>query len=39
LEQQIDPQLKPVLREVDFQQFDLQRAFQIVAAMQKAVVG
>ena len=39
LEQQIEPQLKPVLREMDFQQFDLQRAFQIVAGMQKAVVG
>jgi hypothetical protein len=35
LEQQIEPQLKPVLREVDFQHFDLQRAFQIVAGMQK----
>jgi len=39
LEQQLEPQLKPVLREVDFQQFDLQRAFQIVAGMQKAVIG
>ena len=39
LSQQIDPQLKPVLREIDFREFDLQRAFQIVAAMEKALIA
>ena len=37
LEQQIEPQLRPVLREMDFKEFDLQRAFKIVAAMEKAL--
>jgi predicted nucleotidyltransferase component of viral defense system len=39
LAQQMEAQLKPVLRELDFKEFDLQRAFQIVALMQKAIVG
>jgi hypothetical protein len=38
LRQQVDPQLKPVLRESDFQEFDLERAFQIVAEMAKSSV-
>lgn len=38
LAQQIEPQLKPVLRELDFKEFDLQRAFEIVAAMEKALL-
>jgi predicted nucleotidyltransferase component of viral defense system len=38
LAQQIEPQLKPVLRELDFKEFDLQRAFDIVAAMEKALL-
>jgi predicted nucleotidyltransferase component of viral defense system len=36
LRQQIDPQLRPVLRELDFGEFDLERAFKIVVAMAKA---
>ena len=31
LRQQVEPQLKPVLRESDFQEFDLERAFHSVA--------
>jgi hypothetical protein len=31
LRQQIAPQLRPVLREQDFREFDLDRAFGIVA--------
>ncbi len=33
LRQQLEPQLKPVLRDKDFAQFDLERAIQIVAGM------
>ena len=35
LRQQIEPQLKPVLRDKDFAEFDLGRAFQIVVEMAK----
>jgi predicted nucleotidyltransferase component of viral defense system len=38
LRQQVEPQLKPVLREVDFSDFDLERAFQIVGDMAKSFV-
>jgi predicted nucleotidyltransferase component of viral defense system len=31
LRQQVEPQLKPVLRELDFQEFDLERSFRAVA--------
>jgi len=34
---QLEPQLRPVLREQDFAEFDLDRAFKIVADMAKAV--
>jgi predicted nucleotidyltransferase component of viral defense system len=37
LRRQIEPQLRPVLREPDFAEFDLDRAFKIVAEMAKAV--
>lgn len=37
LRKQIEPQLKPVLRERDFVEFDLERAFKIVVDMAKAV--
>lgn len=37
LRKQIEPQLKPVLRERDFVEFDLERAFKIVVEMAKAV--
>jgi predicted nucleotidyltransferase component of viral defense system len=37
LRRQIEPQLKPVLRERDFAEFDLDRAFKTVAEMAKAV--
>ena len=33
LRQQLDPQLKSVLREQDFREFDVERAFGVVAAM------
>ena len=33
LRQQLDPQLKPVLREKDFREFDVERAFGVVAEM------
>jgi len=36
LRQQIEPQLRPVLRERDFGEFDLERAFKIVVDMAKA---
>jgi predicted nucleotidyltransferase component of viral defense system len=36
LRKQIDPQLRPVLRERDFGEFDLERAFKIVVDMAKA---
>ena len=35
LRQQVEPELKPVLRESDFQEFDLERAFGIVAEVAK----
>ncbi|MBA3355595.1 MAG: hypothetical protein H0U18_06580 [Pyrinomonadaceae bacterium] len=38
LRQQVEPQLKPVLRASDFQEFDLEVAFQIVAEMAKSFV-
>ena len=38
LQKQVEPQLKPVLREVDFNEFDLERAFQIVAGIAKTIV-
>ncbi|MGI9066346.1 MAG: nucleotidyl transferase AbiEii/AbiGii toxin family protein, partial [Pyrinomonadaceae bacterium] len=38
LRQQVEPELKPVLRESDFQEFDLERAFQIVAEMAESFV-
>jgi predicted nucleotidyltransferase component of viral defense system len=37
LRRQIEPQLKPVLRQPDFAEFDLDRAFKIVAEMAKVV--
>jgi len=37
LRQQIEPQLKPVLREPDFADFDLDRAFETVVEMAEAV--
>ena len=37
LHQQVQPQLRPVLRERDFAEFDLERAFKIVVEMGKAV--
>jgi predicted nucleotidyltransferase component of viral defense system len=33
LRQQLEPQLKPVLRDKDFAEFDLERAFQVVVEM------
>jgi len=36
LRKQIEPQLRPVLRERDFGEFDLERAFKIVVDMAKA---
>jgi hypothetical protein len=33
LRQQLDPQLKPVLREKDFREFDVERAFGVVAEL------
>jgi hypothetical protein len=33
LQQQLDSQLKPVLRSKDFVEFDLDRAFQVVTEM------
>jgi len=38
LRQQLEPQLKPVLRDSDFAEFDLDRAFQIVAEMAAKVI-
>jgi hypothetical protein len=35
LRQQVEPQLKPVLRESDFRDFDLERAFKTVAEVVK----
>lgn len=35
LRQQLEPQLKPVLREGDFREFDLERAFRAVVEMAK----
>lgn len=37
LRKQIEPQLRPVLREQDFVEFDLERAFKTVVEMAKAV--
>jgi predicted nucleotidyltransferase component of viral defense system len=37
LRKQTEPQLRPVLRDVDFAEFDLDRAFKLVAEMAKAV--
>jgi predicted nucleotidyltransferase component of viral defense system len=37
LRRQVESQLRPVLREPDFAEFDLDRAFKIVAEMAKAV--
>ncbi|MSV27151.1 MAG: hypothetical protein EXQ52_00140 [Bryobacterales bacterium] len=37
LRRQLEPQLKPVLREKDFAEFDLQRAFKIVVEMAARV--
>jgi len=37
LREQINPQLKPVLRERGFTEFDLDRAFRTVVEMAKAV--
>ena len=37
LRQQVEPQLRPVLREKDFREFDLERAFKIGVTMAKAV--
>lgn len=37
LRRQLDPQLKPVLREQDFRAFDLERAIQIVAEMAQRI--
>ena len=39
LRQQVEPQLKPVLRELDFQEFDLDRAFNSVAEMVNLLEG
>jgi Nucleotidyl transferase AbiEii toxin, Type IV TA system len=38
LRQQLEPRLKPVLRERDYLEFDLERAFQTVLNMAKGVV-
>jgi predicted nucleotidyltransferase component of viral defense system len=38
LRRQIEPQLRPVLREPDFAEFDLDRAFKIVAELAKQLV-
>ena len=38
LRQQLEPQLKPVLRDSDFAEFDLDRAFKIVAEMAAKVI-
>jgi len=35
LRKQIEPQLRPVLREQDFVEFDLERAFKTVVEMAK----
>mgnify|MGYP001601985488 FL=1 len=37
LRQQVEPQLRSVLREEDFSEFDLDRAFDIGVTMAKAV--
>jgi hypothetical protein len=37
LRQQVEPQLRPVLRQKDFGEFDLERAFNIGVTMAKAV--
>jgi hypothetical protein len=37
LRRQVDPELKPVLRDRDFVEFDLERAFEIAVRMAKAV--
>jgi hypothetical protein len=37
LRDQVESQLRPVLRDIDFAEFDLNRAFKIVAEMAKAV--
>jgi predicted nucleotidyltransferase component of viral defense system len=37
LRRQVEPELRPVLREPDFTEFDLDRAFKIVADIAKAV--
>jgi hypothetical protein len=37
LREQLDPQLKPVLRAKDFAEFDLDRAFKLVAEMAAKV--
>ena len=37
MRKQIEAQLRPVLRERDFGEFDLERAFKIVAEMAEAV--
>jgi hypothetical protein len=37
LRRQVEPQLRPVLRDKDFAEFDLDRAFDLSVAMAKAV--
>lgn len=39
LQRQLDSQLKPVLREIDFREFDLKRAFQIITKMANLVAS
>ena len=39
LKQQLEAQLRPVLREKDFEEFDLERAFQIVVTMHEALIA
>jgi hypothetical protein len=39
LQLQLEPQLKPVLREKDFREFDLARAFRVVSEMAKPLDG
>lgn len=37
LRQQVEPQLRPVLRAADFSGFDVERAFNIVATMSASL--
>ena len=39
LRQQLGPQLRPVLRDRDFQEFDLDRAFGIVVKMTEKIAN